>query len=541
MFKNIQHTLLLRYPLLWNTRIVPLVAVGLLVNIIFFIWGYNHGAVDFGPANSTYYIDSTPAIVIMLSIVLALLAIILWLVFYLRNNAFKSFYPLKGNALYREWLLILLACLMNCTYSLSFLYGQDVRGRGYFSEEEFSHRVDILSMASLFADGGFKDNGVDQTWVNDSPVYKKRNYTTYRGKRYPLNSLLNKETGSFTYQQDGKDSINEERVKGWLVENRRDSVLWLMKEFDKIVKSHAAKTSVTPEKWLDLVYNYPSFSKYVTVGRVEFYEIQETMRAANTDDIEYEAAAIGPDYDVAADTVTTLDGYTKHIDTISNNVKVIDSVTYIYPKYVVPLRQLEHAYADISDSYTNPRADWAVALGYLCVAMGLSLLVFSFRVTSGRAWLIALVAFGIAALLMAFITFAILDKYLGSSFFSSHQEEFYFIFWLFIVVALLLYFLSKKHSKGKTDIILNILLWLTPFVLPVLLFTSKEIVAYFAWGRYAHEYETYWQAKEMLRTPYEAFIDDNPVIIIAVLLLGFIAFMYYFTNAIRRWKGLAES
>jgi len=541
MFKNIQHKLLLRYPLLWNMRIVPVIIAGLLLNIIFFAWGFDHGAVDFGPENSMYYIDPTPAIVIMLSVVMAVLIVILWLVFYLRNNAFKSYYPIKGKALYKEWLLLVLACIINCTYSLSFMYGQDIRGRSYFSEEEFSHRIDVISMVSLFADGGFEDDGVDQTWVNDRPVYKKRNYTTFRGKRYPLNSLLNKETADFSYQRDGKDSLNQDRVKGWLAEGRKDSVLWLMKEFDKIVKDHKAKTSLTPEKWLELVYNYPAFSKYITVGRIERYEVQETMRAVSADNVPYEEEVAMVDYAVEADTVTSTEEYIKHIDTISNYIRVIDSVTYIYPKYAVPLNQLEHAYANVSQSYVNPEIDRPIAMAYVCFAMGLSLLIFSFRVTSGRAWLIALVAFGLAALLTAFVTFAILEKYLASPFFSRNQEMFYFILWLCIVLGLLLYFLSGKRSKGHTAIVLNILLWLTPFVLPVLLFTAKEIVAYYTWKRYTGEYDDYWMAKHMHRTRFEAFIEDNPVIIISALVLGFVIFMYFFTNAIKRWKGLAES
>lgn len=542
MFKNIQHKLLLRYPLLWNTRIVPVAAAGLLINILFFIWGYNHGAVDFGAENSMFYVDPTPAVVIMLSIVLSVLIAILWLVFYLRNNAFKSYYPLKGNALYKEWLLLVLACVMNCTYSLSFLYGEDFRGRGYFTEEEFSHRLDVISMVSLFADGAFEDDGVDQTWVNEEPVYTKRNYTTFRGKKYPLNSLLNKETADFTYQRDGKDSLNQDRVKGWLMENRKDSVLWLMQEFDKIVKDHNAKTSVTPEKWLELVYDHPSFSKYITVGRLERYEADMTMRTTTADNVSYEQSASMEDYTIVADTVSVTEEYTKRIDTISNSIKVIDSITYIYPKYVVPLDQLEHAYANVSDSYTSPQVSWPIALAYVCAAMGISLLLFSFRVTSGRAWLIALVAFGLAALLTAFITFGIIEKYLSSAFFSRNQEMFYFLFWVVIVLGLLWYFLAKKESKGHTDIALNILLWLTPFVLPVLLFAAKEIVARYTWKRYTGNYdEDYWMVKQLHKTAFEAFIEDNPVIIISGFLLGFALFMYFFTNAIKRWKGLAES
>lgn len=537
MFKNIQHTLLLRYPLLWNTRIVPLAAVGLALNIIFFIWGYNYGAVDFGPFNTSYYIDSTPAIVIMLSVVLALFTLILWLVFYLRNNAFKSFYPQKGRTLYKEWLIILLACMINCSYSLCFLYGQDVRGRGYFSEEEFSHRIDIISMASLFADGGIEDNGDYTEWINDKPVHKHRNYTTYRGKKYPLNSLLNKETGDFTYQRGGRDSINEARVKGWLVENRKDSVLWLMKEFDKIVQSHAAKTNVTPEKWLELTYDYPAFSKHITVGRVEYYEMHEEMRAADSEGYVYEGTVVDPVY---VDSVYQ-DDYTKQIDTLSNNIKVVDSITYIYPKYVVPLRQLEHAYADISESYTNTEINAGILLAYFVTASGFSMLLFSFRVTSGRAWLIALVAFGLAALITSYLNFGLLGDIMRIYYYEFNEGVSFFIAWLVILLVLFLYFYRKKNGKGNSDIILNLLLWLSPCVLPALIFISQEIVSEFTWKKHTGKFDNYWEAREKYQSAYEAFIDNNPTLIAVFCIVAFIVFMYFFTNAIKKWKGIAES
>lgn len=531
MFRKIQHQLLLRYPLLWNLRIVPLLAVGLLFNILFFTAGLIYGAIDFGPDNDSYYIDATPVIAIMLSIVLSALIIIIWLVFYLRNNAFKSFYPQGNTSLYKEWLLILLVFIMNCCYPLSFLYGEDVRGRGYFAEEELSHRLDVISMAALFADGGFQDDGEYYVEQNGETVLKQRNYITYRNKRYPLRSLFNRPTGNFSYQA-GKDSLNEIRVKNWLYENRKDSVLWLMREFDKIVKSHNAPTNVTPEKWLELVYDYPDFTNYITVGRVERYEAGEPMMAG-----EYSADTIAVEVPDMDDEATKW----RNLDTISNNIRIIDSIMYVYPKYVVPLRQLEYAYADVSRSYTDPLADWGVMTACTCIALGISLLLFSFRVTSGRTWLISLVAFGVTALLIGILNFLMTRVTPSGSFFRRNDEEAYFIWWIVIVIILLAYFFSKRQTKGKSGIILNVLLWLTPWVLPVLIFVSAEITGYFTWRRITNEELDYWQLREVYKSPYEAFVDDNPGPIMAGCFVAFILFMYFFTKSIKRWKGVAES
>ena len=47
MFKDIQKQLLLKYPLLWNTKFVPMLGIGLLLHLIFFGLGYLDGTIDF--------------------------------------------------------------------------------------------------------------------------------------------------------------------------------------------------------------------------------------------------------------------------------------------------------------------------------------------------------------------------------------------------------------------------------------------------------------------------------------------------------------
>ena len=47
MFKKIQNHLLLKYPLLWNTKFVPMLVIGSVLNIIYFGIGYTNGIIDF--------------------------------------------------------------------------------------------------------------------------------------------------------------------------------------------------------------------------------------------------------------------------------------------------------------------------------------------------------------------------------------------------------------------------------------------------------------------------------------------------------------
>lgn len=81
MFKNIQKKLLLKYPLLWNTKFVPMVTIGLVLHIIFFGLGYVDGTIDFSNRNNID-LESTS---IMFGVLIVIIIIILWLINYFKT------------------------------------------------------------------------------------------------------------------------------------------------------------------------------------------------------------------------------------------------------------------------------------------------------------------------------------------------------------------------------------------------------------------------------------------------------------------------
>lgn len=564
MFSKIQNHLLLHQPLLWNMKIVPVAAISLALHLIFFLTGYINGAVDFTQAYEQYVYDVTPGIAIFFSVIIGLFLFIIWIVYYFRNNAFKAFYPKNKSSLYKEWLLIILVCLLNCTYSLTFMYAQDLRKRNYFPEQEFSHRVDVISMASVFVDGGFLEDEYYQEYDKqlDSTIQKHRTTFPYFGKEYPLKSLLNKANSNFTYQDHIKDSVNAVRVKGWLHNNQRDSVAWLLHQMDDIVKSHQLKSGITPHEWLTRVYNPPLYSDYTTIGRVERYELTDYRgRPTNTrtyDEYSEEAELAGAYAE--PDTAGAVEGkyyvYSEGnqryaVDLTENNVRTINEVIYVYPKYYVPFSQLEEAYGKISNAWVNPDINLSVCTIYFCCSIMLSLVIFSFRVTSGRSWLIALIVYGLTALVVGIICMIL---GVGDFINGSMAGYLYFIFWIIIVVCLLIYFYSKKESKGISGIVVNILLWLTPALLPTIIFLIKTWYDDWYYDTYYRNDGVYLSDEVMpvnnglypdQVTPPKnaliALISDYPHYTFLLCAFVFIGYMYFFTNSIRKWKGVAEA
>ena len=128
MFKDIQKKLLLQYPLLWNTKFVPMVAIGILMHIIFFGLGYIDGTIDFSNKNNIDIISFS----IMIGILSVIIIVILWLVAYFKNNALKSFYRKSKNSLFFEWMQIFVICVLLISFYIPFSIGKQLKtGQNY--------------------------------------------------------------------------------------------------------------------------------------------------------------------------------------------------------------------------------------------------------------------------------------------------------------------------------------------------------------------------------------------------------------------------
>ena len=116
MFDKLQNDLLLKHPLLWNIKIVPILAVTLTLHVIFFGIGYLSGAVNFQETGFEYFsYDDNSGVVVTFSILISLLIGIVWLVMTLvfefgfglyRGNSFKMLLADYNLPAGRLWVLI---------------------------------------------------------------------------------------------------------------------------------------------------------------------------------------------------------------------------------------------------------------------------------------------------------------------------------------------------------------------------------------------------------------------------------------------------
>lgn len=501
MFKKIQNKLLVSHPLLWNTRIVPLTIVMVIIHIIFFVIGLAAGAIDFSDNSLNYNRYESDGAVIFFSILISLLGLILWLIFYFKNNSFKIFYPKSRFALFKEWLILLWGSFLLCSFTFSFYYGKDLRQRSYFTEKEAKKRCDIISKASIFYDGSFDKS---QYTTKDSAgvtVDVKINHITYKGKNYSLSSLLNKNMYGFSFLDQKGDSLQKNEVRDCLVNDQKDSVKALFKSFLAIAKEHQLKASINEEEWFSLVYDYPYFEKFKTIAKneKEYY---------NSNNYAYERPQSA----------------TTKIDSTCQYIQTIDGEQYLFNKYYVPAESLETSYEIVANSWNKPNIDFEFLVILLYISFGLSIVLFSFRVTSGKNWLIALVSMGVINIVLGIFTAL------------SSTEDFYLIAASLIPIGLVIYFLivlNRKTSKSISGITINAMLWTTPSFLPLLYAIILKILK--------DRYDYYSNFYRLHPNPFLEYLENNTLELFYINLLFVFIMMFFYSLRIKKWRGIAES
>lgn len=509
MFKDIQKQLLLKYPLVWNTKLVPMLAIGLLFHLIFFGLGYFDGTIDF--SNKTKYDIATFSI--LFGILFCIIVIILWLVNYFKNNSLKSFYSKSKASLFYEWFQIFAISLVLLTFYLPFSIGKQLHQRSYYSLEETKKRCELISTADIFIDGSFAETEIDSlaSGLIDSlgnkivisnkdemydeyernQGYKYKDHIIFNGKKYDEYSLLNRNVFEFTVTREN-DSLNKIKVMTWLANDNKTEVKSLMSAYLKMLNEHHLKTNLTVEKWLEITYKAPDFNRFLYIK--PYFE-------------EYETNSKYDDY-----------------NTVS--VKAYEDNGEKYSKYFMQQSVLKNKYDTVSDAHTNPFFEYEMLLSFLYGALGLSLLIFSFRVTTGKSWLIAIVASGILN-----IFYGIFSAFSGSG-------TIYFYLLVFTIIGMLVYFFliySNKKSIQLTRIVLNIMLWSFSAFVPIVYFLILDSFKY-----KENYYSTSYNNYDYYDDPTYIWLKDHTLEMFSVNFILSVVVLFFLSIIIRNWKGLAE-
>lgn len=149
MIDRINRYLLTHYPLLWNIRIVWVLLSNVLLHLLFFLAGF--ASLSATSIKNFYSVESVGGeSLITFSVLCSVLVLLVWLVFYLRNNAFKSMYRISSQYLVKEFLLIFIVVLTSISYFFSYQSGVRTRGSAITNSTELSREAALINTAFAF-------------------------------------------------------------------------------------------------------------------------------------------------------------------------------------------------------------------------------------------------------------------------------------------------------------------------------------------------------------------------------------------------------
>ena len=518
MFKGIQKKILLKYPLLWNTEFIPMLLVGILLHILFFGLGYIDGTIDFSNKNNID-IQTTS---ILFGVLFIIIIIILWLINYFKNNSLKSFYSKSTNSLFYEWLQIFVISFLLVTFYIPFSIGKQLHQKSYYSYEETTNRCKTIGAANIFIDGSFASTEIDSlasglidslgnkvarddAYENDAHAMESaengvkdiengvepikemifKNYIIFNNKKYDEYSLLNRNTFEFSILTREKDSINKLKIKNWLTTNNFSEVKNLMNNYLNLIREHNLATNLTVNKWFEITCKVPNYNEFLYIRPyLNEFETSNSYRYNN-----YETAvAVAPE-----------------------EMK--------YSKYYIQQDILKDKYDLVSEAHTTSFINFEMLLGFLHGAFGLTILIFSFRVTSGKSWLIALVFTGIIN-----IIFGIFTAIIGIT-------NLYLYLILFTILAIIFYFFFiyfNKKSLKFSRIALNLFLWSFIGIIPIIYFIIQEHYAKISY--YNDNYNS----------PEYKWFRDHVIDMLSINFMIAIVILFFLSKIIRNWKGISE-
>lgn len=510
MINKIQKYLLTHYPSLWNIRLVPMLLIILGFHVFFFLVGYFTANVDIRTDSYSFSPSSDIGLWFPFSIFLAFLLLIGWLIVYMRNNSIKAFYPRKTIQLYGEWVVIFLILVSIGLFPMTLNYGNVSNWRSLSSYQDAKKKLELLDQIQVLMpslDDNFKydkDRGVSPIPLAKGEIvdvtsldldsyafeYDGQGRIVLRGYIGPsilfyndndsyYSRIYSDETENPYYKECKSRWLSKRQVVKWFENGQQDSIRTLMNDFVDLVQVSGLNRDISVDKWFNLLYTPP----YFVVSQSNLI----------CDDSSYKYY----NYDSA-----NTDEY--------------------YCSLSLPRSLLNSYYSNIIYSYENDSFFSEGWLVILCFAMMFSIMIFSFRITSGKSWILALILSGVLFFLSMLMAFFFSE-------YSSLSESkafplFLTLFWISIFVGIAIYIYIKVASgvKGRSAIFLNLAFWLYPFIIPFV------YILYYSYLRIVARYSEY------------SDLEDNMLFVLWCNLIVTFVLMLGVANIGRKWKSLYD-
>jgi hypothetical protein len=305
MIKKLNQYLLTHYPLVWNTRLVWVLAANLILYLLFFLGGFASVAAS----NMQYYYSVYSVMngnVFTFSVLCSIVVIVLWLVFYLRNNAFKHFYAIDRQHLVKEFFIIFIIVLSSILYYEAYYSGVKIRAGLITSEAQLEKEKAIVNLASCFVPTDKADYFIlnscahlddkHMAYYNSSTDYFDKTSSNYNDTEFVrIREALNDTATAFTYDNycklvlnsynpntydlahsfkekpDERQELNK-RIRKWLAGGNRDSVKNILTAYFSICEKYNINKKINLAELVSLPFSTPTHAIIKVLPRAEYSE-----------------------------------------------------------------------------------------------------------------------------------------------------------------------------------------------------------------------------------------------------------------------------
>lgn len=162
LIQNINKTLLEKFPLIWNTRLVWMLLIGALVHLIFFALGLN----AFNDPTLLQEYSASHLFVsngmLWFSIICSVLILVVWLIVLFKNNSFKNFYPTSRWQLFASFCIYFAVFLLNTSFYASYIFGYRTDVRDRYPDSRLQSEIATSNLAAAFLSFNPRDYTIDQ-------------------------------------------------------------------------------------------------------------------------------------------------------------------------------------------------------------------------------------------------------------------------------------------------------------------------------------------------------------------------------------------
>lgn len=163
IINKINKYLLENYPLIWNTRLFWMIAINILVHILFFIIGFN-AVNNLDDLKDNYSLESFfyDSSALYYNFLISIFILIIWILFYVRNNAFKNLYHLPKAYLCKQFVIILSIFFISISQFYSFKQGLITRIKSDYNWEKVDSDIKLFNKTALFLIQNEEDYEIDK-------------------------------------------------------------------------------------------------------------------------------------------------------------------------------------------------------------------------------------------------------------------------------------------------------------------------------------------------------------------------------------------